>query len=165
VYLARSKDIAVAKGEAVSPSCEKFLHDALTIPDLAAVEASFNRSTLASEWGGRRGDGLDVAQSIQATNSLEKMLAHQLAAIHKLAMVQMGQVSYDRNGVAETKRLSRDPMHGRAPAGSADFTQDAAERSANHRAVCQCQQRQSGRHRKCSTRQWRRLGNSAWPES
>jgi len=32
------------------------------------------------------GMGVDAAETIQAENSLEKMLAHQLAAAHKLAM-------------------------------------------------------------------------------
>jgi len=45
-------------------------------------------------------------RAIQATNSLEKMLAHQLAAVHKLAMQQMGQVSYERNAAAESKRIN-----------------------------------------------------------
>jgi len=70
--MARSKDVTVGNGEAVSPSTEKFLHDTLTIPDLAAVEASFDRSRLLVQNGADvAAMGLDAAQSIQATNSLE----------------------------------------------------------------------------------------------
>ena len=36
---------------------------------------------------------LDATISIQASNSLERMLVHQMAAAHKLAMEQMGQGS------------------------------------------------------------------------
>jgi len=35
---------------------------------------------------------LDVANTIQAGNSSEKMLAHQLAAMHKVAMEMIGSV-------------------------------------------------------------------------
>jgi hypothetical protein len=40
---------------------------------------------------------LDAANSIQARHSLEKMLAHQMAAAHKLVMEQMAQVCYEQN--------------------------------------------------------------------
>src|SRR5688500_7482294 len=45
------KDVLQANGEAVSPRTEKFLHEALTIPDLAAVEASLDRSRLLLQSG------------------------------------------------------------------------------------------------------------------
>lgn len=44
--------------------------------------------------------------SIQAGNSLERMLAHQLAAVHKLAMEQMGQVTFEQNATVQAKRLN-----------------------------------------------------------
>ncbi len=34
------------------------------------------------------------------------MLAHQLAAVHKLAMEQMGHVSHERDAPAETNRVN-----------------------------------------------------------
>jgi hypothetical protein len=49
---------------------------------------------------------LDAASSLQARNSLERMLAHQMAAAHKQAMEQMGQVSYEHNAAAQAKRLN-----------------------------------------------------------
>ena len=49
---------------------------------------------------------LDAANSIQATNSLEQMLAHQLAAAHKVAMEQLGQAAYEQNGAVQAKRLN-----------------------------------------------------------
>lgn len=103
----RSKEVRHAKGEAVPPQTAQFLHDTLTIPDLAAVEASFGRSRLLTENGpGLAAMALDAADSIQASNSLEKMLAHQLAAAHKTAMEQVKLSSYDRDPSAQAKRLS-----------------------------------------------------------
>ena len=91
---ARTKDLIESNGEAVLPSTDKFLHDVLTTPDLPAVEATLDRNRLLLQ------DGLDVAAmavdaalSIQASNSLEKMVAHQLAATHKQIMELMGAVS------------------------------------------------------------------------
>jgi hypothetical protein len=49
---------------------------------------------------------LDAANSIQACNSLEKMLAHQMATAHKLAMELMGQISYELDADAQAKRLN-----------------------------------------------------------
>jgi hypothetical protein len=49
---------------------------------------------------------LDAANSIQAANSLEKMLAHQMAAAHKPAMELMGPVCYEQNATDQTKRLN-----------------------------------------------------------
>jgi len=121
VYLARSKDIAVAKGEAVSPSSEKFLHDALTIPDLAAVEASFNRGRLLLQSGADvAAMGLEVAQSIQATNSLEKAGAptggdSQAGDGTNGTVVVRAQC--DSRGEAGERRR---PMHGRVSAWAAD---------------------------------------------
>lgn len=105
--MARAKRVTRADGEAVPPPTEKFLHDTLTIPDLASVEASLDRSRLLLQSGTDvAAMALDAASSIQAKNSLEKMLAHQLAAVHKLAMELMGQVSYEHNAMAQAKRLN-----------------------------------------------------------
>ena len=72
----RSKELTQAKGEAVLPQTEQTLHDTLTVPDLAAVEASFERTRLLLSSGPNvAAMGVDAADSIQARNSLEKMLA------------------------------------------------------------------------------------------
>jgi hypothetical protein len=49
---------------------------------------------------------LDASMSIQASNSLERMLVHQMAAAHKQAMEQMGQVPYEHNAAAQAKRVN-----------------------------------------------------------
>jgi hypothetical protein len=101
------KDVVQANGEAVPRRTATYLHETLTIPDLAAVEASLDRSRLLLQSGTDvAAMALDAANSIQATNSLERMLAHQMAAAHKLAMEQMSQVSYEHIAAAQTKRLN-----------------------------------------------------------
>jgi hypothetical protein len=60
-------------------------------PDYVAAEASAVRLELASRAGALT-IGLDLADTIEAQNSLEKMLAHQMAAAHRGAMNMMAQV-------------------------------------------------------------------------
>ncbi len=105
--MARSKDITAAHGEAVPDQTNRMLYDTLTVPNLAAVEASFGRSRLLLEMGpDMAAMGIDAADSIQATNSAEKMLAHQLAATHKTAMELLAPVPDDNNSVVRAKRVN-----------------------------------------------------------
>lgn len=86
--------VLVAQGEVVpevdpsSPRTQRkseWLRETLGNPDAAAIGASFSRTELLN--GVRLFDlGTDAATSISADNSLEKMLAHQMAAAHDLAM-------------------------------------------------------------------------------
>src|SRR5882672_1537183 len=59
-------------------------------PDMVTAAAVCERMRLA-ERAGCLDTGLDAADTIQAGNSLEKMLAHQLAAAHRAAMMLTGQ--------------------------------------------------------------------------
>jgi len=103
----RSKELAHAKGEAIPPENHHPLYDTLTVPDLASVEASFERSRLLLSSGPNvAAMGVDAADTIQAQNSLEKMLAHQLAATHAVIMEQVGQVHSREEGQASAKRLT-----------------------------------------------------------
>jgi hypothetical protein len=105
--IARVKDRVQANGETVLPEIENYGRETLTIPDLAAVEASLDRSRLLLQSGTDvAAMALDAANSIQATDSLQRMLAHQMAAVHKLAMEQMGQISYQQNADAQVKRMN-----------------------------------------------------------
>ena len=104
---ARSKEVSVSNGEAIPGEAEKVLHDTLTVPDLASVEASFERTQLLVQQGpGVAAMGLDASVSIQAKNSPEKMLAHQLAAVHRVVMDHMA-FSPSRHDIAgQAKRLN-----------------------------------------------------------
>jgi hypothetical protein len=63
-------------------------------------------------------------------------------------------------GPGETVRCSG-PMHGCLSAGMTSVTQDSAERPAvHHGAICQCEQWRPYRHRKCSARPCRWLGEA-----
>jgi hypothetical protein len=105
--IARVKDGVQANGEAVCPWSERYPHETITIRELAAVEASLDRSRLLLQSGTDvAAMALDAANSIQAADSLERMLAHQMAAAHKLAMELMGQVCYEQNAAAQAKRLN-----------------------------------------------------------
>ncbi|QGY03589.1 hypothetical protein MMSR116_18110 [Methylobacterium mesophilicum SR1.6/6] len=59
--------------------------DTLVNPDAVAADASRDRLDLLKEAGALE-VALDTADSMQAADSLERMLAHQLAATHVLAM-------------------------------------------------------------------------------
>ena len=61
------------------------LIDTAAEPDLVTARASLERLNLAAEAGCLE-TAADAAESISAKNSLERMLAHQMAAAHKLAM-------------------------------------------------------------------------------
>jgi hypothetical protein len=102
---ARSTEVRLANGEAIPEDAQKFLHDTLTVPDLASVEASFERTQLLVQQGhGVAAMGVDASATIQAKNSLEKMMAHQLAAVHRVVMDHLAFVPspYDVAAQAET---------------------------------------------------------------
>ena len=101
----RATDLPQASGE--SAPTEQFLQDLLTTPDLPAVEATLDRNRLLLQHGlDMAAMGVDAALSIQASTSLEKMLAHQLAATHKQIMELMAQVSCQPDAAALAKRMN-----------------------------------------------------------
>ena len=70
-------------GEALPP--DSFLLDTLATPSQVAVDASAERLELLLDLDAVAA-GLDAAETIGPRNSLERMLAHQLAACHVEAM-------------------------------------------------------------------------------
>jgi hypothetical protein len=58
------------------------LRDTVDDPNYVTVDASRDRLELANQAGCLE-EALDAAETIDAQNSLEKMLAHQLAASHR----------------------------------------------------------------------------------
>src|SRR3954447_26306382 len=61
-------------------------------PDYVTADASRNRLELAHQAGALE-LALDTADTIEAQNSLEKMLAHQLAAVHRSALLMTAQMN------------------------------------------------------------------------
>ena len=66
------------------------LRNTVLKPDQVAADASRDRLWLAEQAGALE-TAIDTADTIEAANSLEKMLAHQLAALHTSAMLLTGQ--------------------------------------------------------------------------
>jgi hypothetical protein len=67
-----------------------FLRDTLAAPDLVTAEASYQRMALLQQVTCLE-LGLDLAETLHASNSLEKLLAHQMAAAHQAAMTLLAQ--------------------------------------------------------------------------
>ncbi len=79
--------------------------DALKRPDSINLEASIRRVDLADKCG-VFDLALDTAESINAKNSVEQMLAHQMAAAHKLAMEQMAKARSEPHFYQQMSRLN-----------------------------------------------------------
>src|SRR5687768_7676220 len=69
-----------------------YLSNTLDHPDFIAADASAQRMHLAKD-AGALALGVDTADTIQAQNSAELMLSHQLGAAHARVMKLMGQVT------------------------------------------------------------------------
>lgn len=105
--LARTRHALQVNGEALPPAKEQLLYNTMAVPDVAAVEASLERSRLLLDQGiDAVAMALDAAASIGATNSIEKMLAHQLAVAHKNAMEQIDRAHGACGPEMELKRLA-----------------------------------------------------------
>lgn len=73
-------------GEAVNPKTAGLVNT-LNDPTIAAIEASNHRTDLLTSLGNDiAAMALDASDTITAGNSLEKMLAHQMAALHEACM-------------------------------------------------------------------------------
>lgn len=86
-----------AGGEAL-PQGSPGLLDTMQNPTATALDASAERLRLLDQVGIEvTALALDAGDSIQAGNSLEKMLSHQLAALHKTALDYMGKANLQQD--------------------------------------------------------------------
>lgn len=102
-------ELIAAAGEAIRPEFRLgFLVDRLKDePDMISVIASEHRVELAACVGPRVAESaIDVAQTAQAANSLEKMVCHQMAAGHRVAMKQLSMALNETLPVVEIARIS-----------------------------------------------------------
>lgn len=105
--MAHARNVPQVNGEAIPNPNEQPLYDTMAVPDAAAVEASLERSRLLLDYGiDAVAMALDASASIGATNSMEKMLAHQLAVAHKNAMEQINHAHGACGPEIEIKRLA-----------------------------------------------------------
>lgn len=96
----------MALGEAV-PAKRSRLVDTLRLPDVAALDASAHRLALLDRLGNDcAAMALDAAASIKAENSLEKMLAHQLAVAHKTALEITDKATFMQDVVEKGRMLN-----------------------------------------------------------
>jgi hypothetical protein len=99
----RARNARIVGGEAISETND-YLKDTLAEPDLVAVESSMARGGLLLS-NDVAALGLDVANAAGATNTIEKLLSHQIAVAHKIALEQAAQASKERDKAMEVKRL------------------------------------------------------------
>ncbi|OFW87508.1 MAG: hypothetical protein A3J37_07270 [Alphaproteobacteria bacterium RIFCSPHIGHO2_12_FULL_45_9] len=74
-------------------------------PDRITVDASIDRVELAHK-NGVLSMALDTAETIGAKNSAEQMLAHQMAAIHKMSLDLMAQAGNTRDPVEKCRLIN-----------------------------------------------------------
>jgi hypothetical protein len=97
------RSVAVLNGEVV-PSEGSWLKDTLANPDLQSIDASLSRTRML-EVNDVTALALDASNTVQADNSVEKMLAHQIALAHKTAFEQASKAQIERDPKVELKRL------------------------------------------------------------
>lgn len=96
----------MAHGEAI-PKRGMTIKDTLAAPDAVALDASAHRLELLDQLGTDCAAlALDAADSIGAENSLERMLAHQLAAAHKAALGLFDKAMLCRDVTDKTRLLN-----------------------------------------------------------
>ncbi len=94
----------MAGGEAI-PAMPSRIANTLAAPDVVALDASAHRLKLLDRMGlDCAAMALDAADSIEASNSLEKMLAHQLAVAHKAALQIVDKATFQQD-VGDKARL------------------------------------------------------------
>ncbi|HIA03094.1 MAG TPA: hypothetical protein EYN66_14510 [Myxococcales bacterium] len=107
IVLRHTKDVPEmrAGGEvAPEPSGAAVTSETLLNPDAVSIGASAQRLALL-EITGVSEIAVDAAETISAANSLEKMLAHQLALCHDTAFKTMHQASERPDNVPDQTRL------------------------------------------------------------
>lgn len=97
----------IVHGEALGPGTPAPFFDTLSNPDAPALEASYLRADLLQLGAvDLSGMALDAAKSIQAGNSLEKMLAHQMALAHASAFRLMDVALGQKDSVEQTRLVN-----------------------------------------------------------
>ena len=99
-----AKSAQVMHGEAV-PTSDSWLKDTLSDPDLPALDSSAMRGRLL-EVNQVAALGIDISNTAGAANTVEKLLAHQLALAHKIAFEQANKALHEHDPAVEMRRLS-----------------------------------------------------------
>jgi hypothetical protein len=93
-------------GEAL-PAIDSELKDTMAAPGAVALDASTNRLELISRMGTDvAAMALDASETMKASNSLEKMLAHQLAVCHEVSMRYVTKASLEPDQVQSIRMMN-----------------------------------------------------------
>ena len=94
-------NVETVLGEVV-PTKPGWVTDILKTPDAAALDASAHRLELLDRMGNDCTTlALDAAASANAENSLERMLCHQLAVVHKTALDITGKAVFEQDAIGK----------------------------------------------------------------
>jgi uncharacterized protein (DUF1684 family) len=99
----QARSVPVANGEAL-PSAAGWLKDTLADPDVVAIDSSRMRGEML-EANDVTALAIDVSKTAQADNTVEKLLAHQMALAHKIAFEQATRADRERDPYIAMKRL------------------------------------------------------------
>ena len=103
----RARGIKAGAGGEIIPQCELRLHDTLAVPGVAACDASAERLRLVGQIGvDAVALAVDTADSIGASNSLERMLSAQLSVAHKLSMDYVARAALLQDATQSVKALN-----------------------------------------------------------
>jgi hypothetical protein len=98
--------IVLAPGREAIPAFENRslagVRETLERPDTIGVEASSSRLDLLAD-ADAVALGIDAAESINAMNSLEKMLAHQLAAAHRFSLKHLALIDRTKDNLEKLR--------------------------------------------------------------
>lgn len=105
--LTSQKPVPMGAGGEVLPFDKPELSDTLAARGLAALDASYHRLELITNKGTNvAAMALDAADSIQASNSMEKMLAHQMAMLHQATMRTMDKATFESDTTQSIRMMS-----------------------------------------------------------
>ena len=97
---------SITSGE-VLPQHDRQLIDTLAAPGAVALDASANRLDLLTRMGTDvAAMALDAADTIQASNSLEKMLAHQMAVCHQEALRYVIKATFEQDSAQAVRMMN-----------------------------------------------------------
>ena len=105
--LQQHEPVALLAGGEVLRQHEMELADTLAAPGAVALDASAQRLDLLTSMGlDVAAMALDAADTIQAGNSLEKMLAHQMAACHQESMRLVSKAAFEQDPVSAGRMMN-----------------------------------------------------------
>lgn len=94
-------------GQEVVPQDQPWLRETMARPNVVAMDASSVRVDLLAQGGVEAvALGLDMAETLGARNSLERALAHQLAALHKTAMETLSRSGLEPDPLQRVRLLN-----------------------------------------------------------